>query len=84
MSLRSRLQRAERKAAASSEVLRLPDGTEVKYSASEMLEALSATIRRQDHRLRPHVRASGTNEGLPGLVRALQESRERVEAEDES
>lgn len=84
MSLRARLQRAERKAEASYEVLRLADGTRIKYPASEMLGALSATIRRKDHWLRPHVHASGTNEGLPGLLRALLESRERVEAEDES
>ncbi len=74
-SLRSRLERLELEAAGLYETLHLPDGTGMLYTGEEMLDALSAAIRHEEHRLLPHVRQVDTNEGMPGLIRALEESR---------
>jgi hypothetical protein len=77
-SLRGRLTKLEREAGEFYETLRLPDGTEVRYETSELLEALCAAIDGQEHRLLPYFRQIDTREGMPGLIRAIEGSRERV------
>jgi hypothetical protein len=47
-----------------------------------MFEVLCAIIDRREHRLLPALLSLDTNEGMPGLVRALEGSRERVEEGD--
>jgi hypothetical protein len=70
----------EREAAEFYETLKLPDGTEVRYTGEEMLEALCACIERREHRLLPYLRQAkpDTREGMPELIRAIEGSRERA------
>lgn len=75
MGVRRRLGKLETEAAGLYETLRLPDGSRVLYTGEEMLHALSASIRGEEHRLLPHVREADTREGMPGLIRALEGSR---------
>lgn len=75
MGIRGRLERLETEAAGLYETLRLPDGSAVLYTGEEMLGALSAAIRREEHRLLPRIRKVDTREGMPGLIRALEGSR---------
>ncbi|GEM_PF-2155072 len=80
MGLRRWVGRLEKRAEHLYETLRLEDGTAVKYRPDEMLEALSATIRRREHRLLPYVRRADTTSGMAGLIRELEASRARIEA----
>jgi hypothetical protein len=75
-----RLGRLEREVSEFYETLKLPDGTEVCYTGEEMLEALCACIERREHRLLPYLRRAepDTTQGMPGLVRAIEGSRERA------
>lgn len=75
MGLRGRIRRLERVAEGLYRTLRLPDGARVLYRDEEMLGALSASIRGEEHRMLPHVRQVDTREGMPGLIRTLEESR---------
>jgi LmbE family N-acetylglucosaminyl deacetylase len=77
--LRSALRKLEEQARQHHEVLVLPDGKQVRYTSEDMLGALSAAIRgEEEHWLLPAIRQVETNRGLPGLIRALERSRERV------
>jgi hypothetical protein len=67
-----RLDKLEQEAEGLYEVLILEDGTTVKYESGEMLEVLYAMLDRREHRLLPYLRAMDTNQGMPGLVRALE------------
>lgn len=77
-SLDSRISKLEQEAREFYGTLRLPDGTEVRYGHPEMLEALLAAIDGRDHRLLPYLQQIPTREGMPGIVRALEGSGERV------
>lgn len=77
--LRRWIRRLEHAAGRLYETLRTRDGRVVRYDQTEMLEALSAAIRGRGHRLLPHVREADTYEGVPGLIRRLEESRARKE-----
>jgi hypothetical protein len=44
-----------------------------------MYEAFVACMERGEHWLLPYIRQVDTTEGMPGLVRAIEASRERVE-----
>lgn len=70
----------EREAAEFYDTLKLPDGTEVRYTGEEMLEALCACIESREHRLLPYLRRAEpeTTQGMPGLIRAIEGSRERA------
>lgn len=77
MGLRDKLKRLEKVADEGSGVLVLPDGTKIRYGNGELLDAFLAAMDRQEHRLLPYVRQMDTTEGLPGLIRAIEGSRER-------
>ena len=51
----------------------------MRYEPEEMLGAISAAIRGEEHRLLPLVRREGARRGLPGLINALEASQERRE-----
>ena len=67
-----RLDKLEQEAEGLYEVLILEDGTKIRYESGEMLEVLYAMLDRREHRLLPYLRAMNTNQGMPGLVRALE------------
>jgi hypothetical protein len=71
MGLRDRLRKLERDAPLGG-TLRLLDGTEIRCGPEEMLDALCAAIEGDPHRLLPYLRQIDTNQGMPGLVRALE------------
>jgi hypothetical protein len=72
------IKKLEREAGDLGGVLRLPDGTEVRYQGEEMLDALLAAIEGLEHRLLPYLRQIPTSEGMPGMVRALEAGEERA------
>jgi hypothetical protein len=76
--LRGWVRELERDAGDLGGTLQLPDGTEVRYESEEMLEALLAAIEGREHRLLPYLRQIPTSEGMPGMIRAIEGSRERV------
>ena len=78
MGLRDMLRRLEREAGDLGGTLRLPDGTEVRYEPLETFDALLATIDGREHKLLPYLQQIPTREGMPGIVRALEGSGERV------
>jgi hypothetical protein len=71
------MSRLEKHADVLYRTLRLPDGTEVRYTSEEMLCAVSAAIRQEEHRLLPYIRQIDSKDGMPGLIRALEGSRAR-------
>jgi hypothetical protein len=74
------MSRLEKHAGVLYRTLRLPDGTEVRYTDEEVLVALSAAIRQKQHRLLPHIGQLDPTEEVPsmiGLIRSLEESRAR-------
>ena len=77
MGLRDKLRRLRRDTEGLYRTLTLEDGTKVRYAPEEMLDAISAAIHGEEHRLLPFVRREGTREGLPGLINALEASQER-------
>jgi hypothetical protein len=72
------VRKLERDAGDLGGTLQLPDGTEVRYESEEMLEALLAAIEGREHRLLPYLRQIPTSEVMPGMIRAIEGSRERV------
>ena len=82
--LRDRLKRLEELESETIGVLTLPDGTSVRYrrgslhEGGDMYEAFVACMDGREHWLLPYIRQMGTRESFPGLVRALESSRERV------
>jgi hypothetical protein len=74
-SLKGKLKYLEREAAGCFETLRLEDGTEVRYEPNEMLSALAAYMEGQEHWLLPHIMQADTRQGIPGMIRMLEESR---------
>jgi hypothetical protein len=75
--LRGRMRRLERQANGLFRTLRLPGGAEVRYTSEEMMAAVIAAMHQQEHRLLPYVRQLDTTQGMPGLIRQLEESRAR-------
>lgn len=71
-SLRGRLERLEAEASGLYRTLVLPEGETVRYSGEEALDAMLAAIDESDHWLLPHMRRSDTEDGLPGLIRAVE------------
>ena len=54
------------------QTLTLENGTKLKYEPEEMIDAIFAAIEGRDHPLLLYIRRMDTNEGIPGLVRALE------------
>ena len=77
--VRGRLDKLEQGAEGIYETLTLEDGTKIRYEDGEMFEVLCAVLDRREHPLLPYLRQMDTNRGMPGLVRAIEGSRERVE-----
>jgi hypothetical protein len=83
MGLKDKLRRLEKASEGLYKTLVMPDGTEIRYRPEEILEAVAACVRRREHRLLPYIRRMETNQGMPGLIRALEGSREpRSEADE--
>ncbi len=82
MALRGKLTKLEQEVEPHYETLRSPDGTQVRYTDEEALDALGACVDEEEHWLIPHFRDAGVTAGLPGLVRALEVSKERIEREE--
>jgi hypothetical protein len=61
--------------------LYLPNGEKVTYDTEELLEALGATIERREYPLRSALKSTEGNNGLEGLVRALEASYVKEEEE---
>jgi hypothetical protein len=81
--VRGRLDRLQQESEGFFETIVLEGGTRVRYAPEEMLDALSAAIRGEEHRLLPLVRRKGTRQGLAGLINALEASHARREGGDE-
>ena len=85
---RDKLKRLEELESETIGVLTLPDGTSIRYRLSslneggDMYEAFLACMDGWEHGLLPCIRQMDTREGFPGLVRALEGSRRRVEESD--
>jgi hypothetical protein len=73
--LRDKLSRLEAETEGLYRVLQLPDGTKVRYSGEEMLDAVIAAIHQEEHPLLPCIRQIDSNQGISGLVLALEGSR---------
>ncbi len=71
------MSRLERQANGLFRTLRLPDGAEVRYTHEEMMSAVIAAMHHQEHPLLQYVRQMDTKEGMPGLIRALEERHAR-------
>ncbi len=80
--VRGRLGKLEQESEDLFQILTLEDGTRIRYEPEEMLDAISATIHGEEHRLLPFVRRKGAREGLAGLINALEASHARVEDGD--
>jgi hypothetical protein len=78
MGLRSWVRKLERDAGDLHGTLRLPGGTVVRYGRKEMLDALLAAIEGREHRLLPYLRQIPSSEGMPGMIRAIEGSGQRV------
>jgi hypothetical protein len=76
LSVKTKLSKLEQRAKQHYEVIRLPDGSEVRYSGDNALDALCATLDQGDHWLLPAIRQVETSTGLPGLIRALAGSKD--------
>jgi hypothetical protein len=74
MGLRDKLRHLERETEGFYHTLTLPDGTKVRYTGEEIVDAMIAAIHQEEHRLLPYIRQIDTNQGMPGLVRALEGS----------
>ena len=77
MGLRGRMSRLEKQADGLYRTLTLPDGQQIRYTSEEMMAAVIAAMHDQVHRLLPYLRQMDTKEGMPGLIRQLEESRAR-------
>ena len=80
--VRGRLDRLEHESEGLFETIVLEDGTKIRHEPKEMMDAVSAAIRGEEHRLLPLVRREGGRQGLPGLINALEASRARREGGD--
>jgi len=79
--IKTKLEKLERRAGQHYTTLHLPDGTQVRYTPDEEVKAFAAAVGGREHWLTPHFRRAGKTTGLPGLVWALEASRERIERE---
>jgi hypothetical protein len=77
MGLRSRLEHLEKLSDGLYRTLTLPDGQQIRYTSEEMMSAVIAAMHDQEHRLLPYIRQLDTTQGMPGLIRQLEESRAR-------
>jgi hypothetical protein len=87
--MKHRLQRLEKLEGEAFGVLTLPDGTSVRYrhgslnEGGDMYSAFCACMAGEEHWLLPYIRQMDSAEGFPRLIRALEDSRERAESDEE-
>jgi hypothetical protein len=74
--LKGKLKRLEALEDQLFEVLTLPGGERVRYQPNKMLDAFAAYMDGREHWLLPYIRQLDTRQGIPGLIRVLEESRE--------
>jgi hypothetical protein len=85
--MKHRLRRLEALEGELIGVLTLPSGEQVRYrrgsahDGGDIFEAFLACVNGREHWLLPYIRQMDTREGLPGLIRALEGSRERGKGE---
>ena len=77
MGLESRLEHLEKLSDGLYRTLTLPDGQQIRYTSEEMMAAVIAAMHHQEHPLLPYIRQLDTTQGMPGLIRQLEESRAR-------
>jgi hypothetical protein len=77
MGLKSRLEHLEKLTDGLYRTLTLPDGQHIRCTHEEMMAAVIAAMHDQEHPLLPYVRQIDTTQGMPGLIRQLEESRAR-------
>jgi hypothetical protein len=77
MGLKSRLEHLEKLSEVLYRTLTLPDGQQIRCTHEEMMAAVIAAMHDQEHPLLPYIRRMDTKEGMPGLIRALEESHAR-------
>ena len=77
MGLKSRLEHLEKLSDGLYRTLTLPDGQQIRYTHEEMMAAVIAAMHDQEHPLLPYIRQLDTTQGMPGLIRQLEESRAR-------
>lgn len=80
MGLEDRLRRLEDASEGLYQTLTLPDGRTIFYTPEEAVDAMSAVIHQEEHRLLPYVRQMDTNQGMVGLIRSLEGSWSRYGA----
>ena len=90
MGLSDKLKRLEELESEAIGVLTLPDGSSVRYrrgslnEVGDLFEAFLACMDGQEHWLLPYIRQMDTNQGLPGLVRAIEGSRARRDGDEDA
>jgi hypothetical protein len=77
MGLKSRLEHLEKLSDGLYRTLTLPDRQQIRCTHEEMMAAVIAAKHDQEHPLLLYIRQLDTNQGMPGLIRALEESRAR-------
>jgi hypothetical protein len=88
--MKRRLKRLEALEGELIGVLTLPSGERVRYrrgsahDGGDLFEAFLACMNSEEHWLLPYIRQMNTKEGLPGLIQALESSRERVRVEGDA
>jgi hypothetical protein len=88
--MKNRLKRLETLEGEVLGVLPLPNGERVRYrrgshhDGGDLYDAFLACMKGQEHWLLPYIRQMETTEGFPGLIRALEASRERVVGESDA
>jgi hypothetical protein len=72
--IRTKLEKLEERAKEHYDVLRLPDGTEIHYTAEDGQAAFFAVLLEEEegHWLLPHLRRAEPKVGLPGLIWMLE------------
>ena len=70
----SEVRRIKAKLTPRLSTLYLPGGSSLSYSNEELLDALRATLAREEHPLRSAINETDLDTGLEGLIRALDRS----------
>jgi hypothetical protein len=70
--LRGRLDKLEKRCGVCYQTLHLPGGETVRYTPEDSLEAFCASVDDAEHWLLPYFRRADTNEGMAGVIQALE------------
>jgi len=74
--IRTKLDKLEERAKQHCDVLRLPDGTEIRYTGEDALDALVAVMDGESHWLLPHLRLAEPKGALSALLWMLEGDRD--------